>query len=294
MVREGRVAMFHRQLLLSAALAGVVACVGDSEPSESASEPSDAPPREECIEGGSNFRQSGRFDFETESVGAVKLWLPAVPRGCKVPVIHLANGTGGSCSTYAPILQHLASHGFLATCYENPNTGLGTQCIKALETAYREYPQLADAKIGSMGHSQGGAAAFMCVYRAEQKWGDEKLIAGLAMEPASGFGDAPSDYQSYYAKIRSPMFMFNGSFDVLVSPGWVRQGFDALPDRTEAYWYEAEGAAHIPVPTRWTEESSAAWFRWKLQGDQAACEYFKKLPLGMDWSLQKKQAEEDC
>jgi pimeloyl-ACP methyl ester carboxylesterase len=286
--------MFYKQLLVRAGCAGLLACAGESEPTERSIDLVDTPAPEDCIDGGSNYRQSGRFGFKTRSVGSVKLWLPDVPRGCKVPVIHLANGTGGTCSTYSAILQHLASHGFLTTCYESPNTGQGTQCIKALDTAYREYPELAADKIGSMGHSQGGGAAFMCVYRAEQKWGDAKQIAGLAMEPANGFGDAPSDYESYYAKIRSPMFMFNGSFDVLVSASWVRQGFEALPARTEAYWYEAKGAAHIPIPTRWTEESSAAWFRWKLQGDRDACAYFKRMPLSMDWALHKKQAEEDC
>jgi hypothetical protein len=37
-----------------------------------------------------------------------------------------------------------------------------------------------------------------------------------------------------YSQIRSPIFMFNGSADTLVSASWVRQGFDALDDSVEA------------------------------------------------------------
>jgi predicted alpha/beta-hydrolase family hydrolase len=247
-----------------------------------------------CLDGITNYKEKGKFTFKTETSGAVKIWVPDVPAGCKVPVVHLANGTGASCSSYGAVLTHLASHGFLATCYENTNTGQGTQCIMALETTIMKHPELADNKIGSTGHSQGGGAAFMCLQRAEEKWGDAKIYAGHSMEPASGFGDSPANWASFYAKIKSPMFMFNGSSDILVSASWVGDAFNALPDTTESYWYEATGAAHIPVPTSWTQESAVAWFRWKLLGDKAACEYFKKMPDGDQWNLRKKQAEKGC
>jgi len=253
-----------------------------------------AAPAASCLDGTTNFKDRGRFSYRTQTVGAVKLWVPNVPSGCRVPVVHLANGTGARCSTYGSILTHLASHGFLAVCYENANTGQGTQCITALETAISRYPDLVDDKIGSTGHSQGGGAAFMCLQRAEAKWGESKIYAGLAMEPASGFGDSPVNWASYYGRIRSPMFMFNGSADVLVSASWVRSAYDAMADSTETYWYEATGAAHIPIPTRWTQESAVAWFRWKLLDDSTACQYFKNMPAGRDWNLQRQQATTSC
>lgn len=253
-----------------------------------------AEPTAGCLDGITNYKTTGRFRYRTETAGAVKMWVPSVPAGCKVPVVHLANGTGARCSTYGGILTHLASHGFLAVCYENTNTGQGTQCITALETAMARHPELVDDKIGSTGHSQGGGAAFMCLQRAEARWGSSKIYAGLAMEPASGFGDSPANWASYYAQIKSPMFMFNGSADFLVSASWVGRAFDALANDTEAYWYEATGAAHIPIPTRWTQESAVAWFRWKLLGDNAACRYFKSMPAGRDWNPRRNQAETSC
>ena len=63
---------------------------------------------------------------------------------------------------------------------------------------------------------------------------------------------------------------------------------------TEKYWYEATGAAHIPVPTKWTNESTVVFFRWKLLGDKAACEYFKKMPDGPDWAPKMVKNAKDC
>lgn len=247
-----------------------------------------------CLAGIANYTTDGPFSFSSARSGSVNIWVPDVPSGCKVPIVHLANGTGARCSTYGSILEHLASHGFLTTCYEDTNTGQGTQCLTAIQTALAEYPDLADTKVGSTGHSQGGGGAIMCVYRAEQEYGDSIDIVGHAMEPAHGYGDAPANYASLYAQIRSPIFMFNGSSDSLVSSSWVSQGFNALDDGIEAYWYEAVGAAHIPIPTRWTEESTVAWFRWKLLGDTQACEYFKNMPNTSDWDFQDSQNETEC
>ena len=96
------------------------------------------------------------------------------------------------CADYQDALQRLASHGFLTTCYEDTNTGAGTDGMTAFETALMNYPDLADNKLGSTGHSQGGQAAFTTLQLAEAKWGDKMIYAGLAMEPASGFGTQPA------------------------------------------------------------------------------------------------------
>jgi len=247
-----------------------------------------------CLDGITNYTTAGPFTYTTARSGQVNLWIPNVPAGCKVPITHLANGTGASCASYAAILQRLASHGFLTTCYENTNTGQGTQCLTAVQTALDNYPELAAKKVGSTGHSQGGGGAIMCVYRVEQQFGTEIQIVGHAMEPASGFGDSPANWASLYGQIRSPIFLFNGSVDTLVSASWVRQAFDALGDGIEAYWYQADGASHIPIPTSWTQESTVAWFRWKLLGDRQACEYFKAMPNGTSWTLQGSQNDTGC
>jgi hypothetical protein len=250
-----------------------------------------------CLDSVTDYTKDGPFKFTTKTSGAIKFWVPEVPAGCKVPVVHLANGTGASCSNYGPSLTRLASHGFLTCCYENTNTGAGTQGLMAYEAAYSMFPDLAAKKIGSTGHSQGGQSAFTTLARAEEKFGlTDYIYAGLAMEPASGFGTQPGmgSWQTWYAKIKSPMFMFSGTADMLVSEGWVQQGFNAMAKDNETYWWSATGATHIPVPNGPEQEVSIPWFRWKLLGDKAACEAFKKMPGNGKWEKRKEQNVKEC
>jgi len=254
-------------------------------------------PHGACLDGITNYGMDGPFKMTTKTVGVINYYVPGVPADCKVPVVHLANGTGATCSVYLPSLQRLATHGFLAACYENANTGNGDQGLQALDTALMTFPDLADNKFGSTGHSQGGMAAFTVLARAEKKYGTKMIYAGLAMEPASGFGSSPVDepWQQMYADIKSPMFMFSGlGTDGLVAQTWVQQAYDATSKTEEAYFWTAAGATHIPVPNGQEEEISIPWFRWKLLGDKAACEFFKKMPDGKKWEEKAKQNVAAC
>jgi hypothetical protein len=275
-----------------------------------AGKPEEAPATS-CLDGITDYQSAGPFKFEAKTSGKVKLWVPAVPAGCKVPVVHLANGTTANCGNYMSSLERLASHGFLAACYEDPNTGAGTYGIMAFEAAMSMFPDLVDNKLGSTGHSQGGQASLVTLALAEAKWGDKMTYTGLAMEPASGYGTQPSGgtWQSYYAKIKSPVFMFSGDSstgfansslagistgDGLVAISWVAQGFEALSKSIEAYHWTAIGATHIPTPEEQENQVSIPWFRWKLLGDGKACEFFKKMPDGKKWKLQKEQNAASC
>jgi len=263
-----------------------------------------------CLDGITNYESEGPFKYTTRAVGAVKFWVPTVPAGCKVPVIHLANGTTATCSAYAGALQRLASHGFLTTCYENPNTGAGQMGIQAFEAAFKTFPDLADQKLGSTGHSQGGQAALVTTQLAEAKY-PGYTITGLAMEPASGFGTKPvgQTWQQSYAKIKSPVFMFSGDSamgfsnsgllgqskgDGLVAISWVNEGFNALNKSIEAYHWTCAGATHIPTPVGPEQQISIPWFRWKLLGDTAACQFFKNMTNGGKWKVQKEQNATGC
>jgi len=251
-----------------------------------------------CLDGDTAFDKDGPFTFKAMAVGAVNFWVPDVPAGCKVPVIHLANGTGATCSAYGPALERMASHGFLTCCYEDPNTGSGDQGVMAFDTAFSMFPDLAAKRLGSTGHSQGGQAAFTVLSLAEDHFGADYIYAGLAMEPASGFGTQPSGgtWASLYAKIDSPMFMFSAvGTDGLVSQGWVQQAYDAMNPATEVYFWAANGATHIPVPNGEEQEISIPWFRWKLLGDNEACKYFKAIPMtNTKWQVVATENEASC
>lgn len=248
-----------------------------------------------CLEGIDASNVSGPYDFDYDSYGRVNLYVPEVPSGCRVPVVHVANGTGATCSMYNDLLGALASHGFLAACYEDTNTGAGDQGLEAIQIARELYPDLVSNKIGSSGHSQGGMAAFTVLANAEDTFGPSFTYAGLAMQPASGFGTNPwGGWRPRYASIESPMFMFSGSADILVSSSWVQDGFDALNDGVEAYFWEKRGSTHIPVPDLDAAEVGIPWFRWKLLGDKDACEDFYALRNSLSWTVQDEQNIVGC
>jgi hypothetical protein len=238
-----------------------------------------------CLDHITDYVAAGPYEIDMTQSGIVKLWIPRVPADCKVPVVHFSNGTGATCDAYAGILEHLASHGFLTACSEDPSGDDGTTCLTALQTMLAEHADLADqTRIGSIGHEVGGDVALLCLRKAEETWGGTVKYAGHAMEPQFGSGASSPDWMTKLAHIASPVFMFNGSEDVLVSAQSVRSGYDLI--NSEKYWYEASGAPHIPVPVSWGAESAVAFFRWKLLGDMVAGEYFAHMPDSDRWDLQ--------
>ena len=255
------------------------------------------------------YDRAGPFRVSQRTIGRVKFWVPAVPTDCKVPVVHLANGTGATCGNYGSSLERIATHGFLAACYENTNTGAGQFGIDAIDSALQNFPIADGTKIGSTGHSQGGQASIITTALAEAKY-PGATVAALAMQPASGFGEQPRGrtWQQVYRSVRSPVFMFSGNSstgfansrllgigvgDGLVAISWVSEGYQALSREIEAYHWTAQGATHIPTPQQAENEVAPAWFRWKLLGDQAACRYFKGLTSGR-WRVKEQQNVQSC
>ncbi len=252
----------------------------DEIESPDADVPDDDPPESDCLPVEDyDFTKTGRFAVKRSSIGAVNVYVPQdLPAGCKVPVVHFSNGTGAYCRFYDSVLSHLASYGFISSCYESTQTGSGEACMNALDVLYENYPAIAAHKIGSTGHSQGGGAAITCTYLAEQRWGETAVVAAHAIQPAHGMNR--SSYRAEYPLIESPVFIMSGSRDYLVSDSWIESGFDML--EAEAYWYRALGASHFN-PHDWASPSAVAWFRWKLLDDERAGEYFLDLPTSDYW-----------
>jgi dienelactone hydrolase len=248
-----------------------------------------------CLAEVTDYAGPGPFHFEEHTLDRVKVWLPELPSGCRAPIAHFANGTGATCATYRGVLDRLASHGFVAACYETPSSGDGTQCMTALEQVFEAFPDRTARRIGSLGQSSGGQGALYCVRYAHAAWGTSALYAVHTMAGESGFGasgDVP--WQTAYREITAPVLMIHGTEDTLVSASWVGRSYEALSDAVEAYWYEAVGAPHIPIPVDVITESAVAWLRWQLLGDRRACEHFKAMPDSDAWNLTGSQNETDC
>jgi hypothetical protein len=198
-----------------------------------------------------------------------------------------------ACANYEAGLAHLASHGFLTLCSESSQTGDGTQCIEAVELARKQYPDLVSDQVGFAGHCQGGVSAILCAYRAEERW-PEQTFAVQAAAPDHGILGAVEDWAPLYGEIESPVFMFNGSEDTVVSAQRIELGLEHFSAETEVTWYEATGAPHVPVPNQWIQESAVVWFRWKLLDDRDACAYWKAMPKGDAWDMKAETNAAPC
>jgi hypothetical protein len=242
-----------------------------------------------CLANITAYAEAGPFQFETSSNGAINFWVPQVPAACRVPVIHFANGTSDTCSSARPQLERYATHGFITTCYENPNTGAGGQAVEALQAAVERFPDLAAQRFGSTGVEQGGQAAFVTVALAEKHFGlTGSKFAGLPIMPSNGFGSQPEGgWQEQYAAIVSPVLVISGR-GITASAGsaeWGQTGVDTLHDGVEAYHWSKDGlqarsgASALPVPNDASMQVGPAWFRWKLLDDMEACRYFKAIPM---------------
>jgi hypothetical protein len=140
-------------------------------------------------------------------------------------------------------------------------------------------------------------ASLVTLQYAETEWGDEGIYAGLAIEPASGFGQPPPEgWETVYGKVKSPAFMFSGLVtDTMVTQTWVQQGFDAMNESSEVYFWAKSGANHILTVNQDAEEVLVSWFRWKLLDDQQACRYWKAIPTtDTTWTVVDQQNEVAC
>jgi len=214
-------------------------------------------------------------------------YIPAIPEGCKVPVLHFSNGTYGTCAfgEYVKVFEHMASHGFIVSCFESQQTGSGKQCMNALDIVHENYENLVADKIGSMGHSQGGGGSLACIKFAQDKWGEEKIFAVQAIEPAHGMNNL--EFKSQYPKINSSVFILSGDSDLLVSHEMIEKGYVLL--NSETYWFEAKDTQHILGISGPINNSAIPWFRWKLLSDAAAGKLFNELHLTDSWTKIKSK-----
>jgi hypothetical protein len=62
-----------------------------------------------CLAGIEGYFDEGPFSFQMKESGKVKMWIPDVPDGCKVPMVHMANGTTANCACRTHLNTHIAS-----------------------------------------------------------------------------------------------------------------------------------------------------------------------------------------
>jgi hypothetical protein len=187
-----------------------------------------------------------------------------VPPDCVVN-----SATGEWCGQYSPLLNHLASHGFVvvaplstATAEGDPLptiVGLDWILEQAEDPSSPYYHRLDTANIGQLGHSYGGMST--CMSAAEPRY---KALATICGTRA-------------LTGVHTPMLFFCGGKDGTVKCDGVRNTFLTVTNQPAFFLNELNadhGSWVYQGPGGVSLSSAAAWFRVHLMNDTANRKYF--------------------
>jgi hypothetical protein len=212
---------------------------------------------------GGDFAASGPYETTSTRTSTTTYYYPTeVGRdGMLHPVILWGNGTAASTSTYAGLLRHFASHGFIVAAANTTNAGSGSEMLAGID-GLSSVPALAGAAdlehIGATGHSQGGGGAV-------QAGADPRVDTVFPIEGCFGGTSGLDDTSAIFLA---------GQSDAIVSPILVRGCFTGA-DFPAAY-AEAAGATHFTAigDGGVFRAAATAWARWHLAGDTEAAGLF--------------------
>jgi len=179
------------------------------------------------------------------------------------------SGANRWCGQYSPMLNHLASHGFVvvaslstATAEGDPLptiAGLDWILEQAEDSTSPYYHHLDTANIGQLGHSYGAMST--CMSASEPRY--KALAAICGTRPLTG--------------VHTPMLFFCGGKDTTVDCSGVLDTFHTVTDQP-AFFLEEKNSDH----GSWVYQgaggvslsAAAAWFRVHLMNDTANRKYF--------------------
>lgn len=232
-----------------------------------------------------NYAAGGGQATTTESGGSsCTVYRPGTLNGNNA-VILWGNGTGASPGSYAALLRHWASWGFVVVAANTTNAGTGTEMRACLDWLSRS--SLASRvnlnKVGTSGHSQGGGGAIMA--------GVDPRVSTTA--PIEGYTLGLGHNTSSHTRQSGPMLLLSGGADTLVSP---RINHGPLFERANVpvFWATLAGASHFE-PTNnggGFRGITTAWFLYQLNGDATAAKEFEGSNCGFcnasGWTVQRK------
>ncbi len=177
--------------------------------------------------------------------------------------------TGKWCGQYLPMMQHLASHGFVVVASLSTATGSGDPLptIVGMEWIVKQnedptslyYHHLDTSKIGQLGHSFGGMSTCMSASNPRYK----ALMTICGTRELTG--------------VHTPMLFFCGGKDGTVKCDGVRNVFLSVKNQPAFFINELNsdhGSWVYQGPNGVSLSAAAAWFRIYLMNDTANRKYF--------------------
>lgn len=236
------------------------------------------------------YIQNGKYEISVKKVKADKpikkytIYYPTEmeTENKKYPMVLLVNGTGGKASKYEPLLEQLATWGFIVVGTQDKGTGTGETTIKSLNYMLSEsenkdsifYNKIDVDNIGITGHSQGGAATMNAITKYEES---KYFKAAVTLSPVSEKTAAQATNYLYdSSKVNCPIFILagtNGKFEIeTVIPF---EEFTKMYDKITSPKVQDRrtNMTHDDMLYK-AEGYVTAWFMWQLQGDAEASKVF--------------------
>jgi pimeloyl-ACP methyl ester carboxylesterase len=221
------------------------------------------PPGDSPIEAA--YSDAGPYTAKSKRVTGFTIFYPTQLEG-NHPIITWGNGTSAPTMVYSPLLNHLASWGFVVIASDSVMTQSGDDLIAGIdylieqnETAGSEfYGMLDTGRIGTSGHSQGGGGAINAAT-------DSRVTCSVPIAPSPGS----------IRQVDGPIFLVAGRSDFLVSAALVRSTSYAPADGPTVFGI-VDGMGHVAFTGNAGNARGyiTAWFMYHLQGDEYAGEAF--------------------
>ncbi|MEV6714685.1 hypothetical protein AB0M48_21930 [Lentzea sp. NPDC051208] len=221
-----------------------------------------APPTSPCKSVNGQWATAGPFTVTSASNGrGTTVFRPTAlgTLGCTThPVVLWNNGARSGLDRYVPLLNHLASHGFIVAAAEG-NAGNGGPMLQGLDHLTTENNRAGSplqgkvdlTNVGATGHSFGGGAAIDA--GADPRVDTIAPIYPLATTSGS--------------RVRGPALFIAGQNDTIVSPIVVRTPYNQAT-QVPAIFAEQRGADHYGIPA--LHGTITSWFRLHLMQDEQA------------------------
>ncbi|UVS78532.1 hypothetical protein [Actinokineospora sp. UTMC 2448] len=220
------------------------------------------PPTSPCKSVNGQWDAPGPFAVTSASNGrGTTVVRPVAPGtlGCTThPVVLWNNGARSKLDRYMPLLNHLASHGFIVAAAEG-NAGNGAPMLQGLDYLTSENNRAGSplhgkvdlANVGATGHSFGGGAAI-------DAGADPRVDAIAPIYPLATTSGS---------LVRGPALFIAGQNDTIIVPIVVRTPYNQAT-QVPAIFAEQRGADHYGIPA--LHGAITSWFRLHLMHDDQA------------------------
>ena len=200
----------------------------------------------------------------------------------KYPMILVVNQTGGKATKIEPMLEQLATWGFIVVGNQDKGTGTGETTITELKYLLSEndnkdsifYNKIDLNNIGLTGHSQGGAAVMNAITKYEES---KYFKTAVPISPVSEKTTREATNYNYdSSKVNIPIFILagtSGEFEIeTVIPF---EEFTKMYDKINSPKAQARKTNMTHDDMLYSAEGYVtAWFMWQLQNNEEASKVF--------------------